>query len=406
MTGHVDVSGAPIRIGVDATCWTNDRGFGRFTRELLTALAVRNDGFSYTLVFDQPPPPGTVPAGVAVASAKTRRTLGNSAVGTSSRSLTYLWQMGRLVRAGRFDLFFFPAVYSYFPLLARVPCVVCYHDATAERLPHLLFANRLNWWLWRAKTELARLQTTRAMTVSLTSAHDVETILRIPRDKIDVVSEAADPVFRAIDDRQITATARKRYDIPEDAELLVHVGGMNAHKNILGLLKAMPDVVARQPQVHLAIVGDLSGKGFWDNVPVLMDFAQNHPGLRSRVHFTGYVADAELVELLSGCAALVFPSLWEGFGLPAVEAMSCGVPVLASDRGSLPEVIGDAGLFFDPEDPVDITRCVLSFLADADARHTLRERALARAQMFSWDKAAARAAESFRRCYEDARRSR
>ena len=92
-----------------------------------------------------------------------------------------------------------------------------------------------------------------------------------------------------------------------------------------------------------------SGQGFWDNVPELREYIASHPPLERHVHFTDYLPDAELVDLLSGAAALVFPSLWEGFGLPAVEAMSCGVPVLASDRGSLPEVIGNAGMFFDPD---------------------------------------------------------
>lgn len=130
------MSAGTIHIGVDATSWSNDRGFGRFTRELVTALAARDAGFRYTLLFDRPPEAG-LPAGVEVLSAATRRTLNESAVGATSRSLGYLWRVGRAARRARFDLFFFPSVYSYFPILARVPCVVCYHDATAERLPEM-----------------------------------------------------------------------------------------------------------------------------------------------------------------------------------------------------------------------------------------------------------------------------
>ena len=240
-----------------------------------------------------------------------------------------------------------------------MPCVVCYHDATAERLPELLFPTRRNRWLWRAKTALARAQTTRAMTVSETSATDLEQLLRIPRRRIDVVTEAADPGFRVIGDPAVSARARARHGIPADAVLLLHVGGMNPHKNLRGLLEAMPTVIAERPGVHLAIVGDTSGKGFWDNVPELRQVVTSNPALAPHVHFTGYLGDTELVELLNGAAALVFPSLWEGFGLPAVEAMSCGVPVLASRRGSLPEVIGDAGLFFEPDRPSAIAACIL-----------------------------------------------
>jgi alpha-1,3-rhamnosyl/mannosyltransferase len=385
---------------VDATTWRNDRGFGRFTRRLVTALAARDTGFRYTLLFDRPPE-DPLPPGVAVLSAGTQRTLIESAVGTTSRSIGYLWKIGRLARAAAVDVFFFPAVYSYFPILARAPCVVCYHDTTAERLPELLFPTRLNHRLWQIKTALARLQTTRAMTVSQTSARDLEEILRIPRGRIDVVTEAADPIFRVIADPAVAEKARSRYDVPATATLLVYVGGINPHKNLLGLLKAMPRVLAERPAVHLAIVGDTSGKGFWDNVREVRRVVKGDPLLEAHVHFTGHIDDAALVEVLNGASALVFPSLWEGFGLPAVEAMSCGVPVLASRRGSLPEVIGDAGLFFDPESPSAIAECILQFLADPALGARLREAGLQRARSFTWDRGAELAEASFRRCYED-----
>lgn len=392
-----------LHIGIDATSWSNDRGFGRFTRELVTALVARDSGFRYTLLFDQPPD-GSVPPGIEVLSAATKRTLNESAVGTFSRSIGYLWKVGQVVRKARFDLFFFPAVYSYFPILSLVPCVVCYHDTTAERLPELLFPTKLNHRLWQAKTALARLQMTRAMTVSRASAADLESILRIPKERIDLVTEAADPVFRVIKDPAVSAAVRARHQIPQEANLFVTVGGMNRHKNLLGLLEAMPDVIAERPEVQLAIVGDTSGKGFWDNVPELMRFVETHPPLDRHVHFTGYISDAELVGLLSGAAALVLPSLWEGFGLPAVEAMSCGVPVLASRRSSLPEVVGEAGLFFEPESPPDIADCLLRFLRDPELRPRLGEIALNRAHTFTWERAAELAERCFRRCHEDAGR--
>ena len=394
------VSSQRTHVCVDATSWSNDRGYGRFTRSLINALAARDSGFRYTLLFDRQPDE-KLPVGVTVASAVTRRTLDDSAVGKSSRSLAYLWMMGRLARRQTFDVFFFPTLYSYFPLLANVPCIVCYHDATAERLPHLLFPTRVNRVLWRAKTALARFQTTRAMTVSQSSASDLENILRFPRERIDVVTEAADPAFRVIADPSIPAAARARLGIPSDAQLLVHVGGMNAHKNILGLLRAMPAIIAAHPKAHLAIVGDTSGKGFWDNVTELKQFVIEQPPLAMHVHFTGRIDDASLCELLNGAYALAFPSLWEGFGLPAVEAMSCGVPVLASSRGSLPEVVGDAGLYFDPEDPAAIATCALNLLANPALRDRLAAVALRRSANFSWERAAVLAEDSFRRCAQD-----
>jgi alpha-1,3-rhamnosyl/mannosyltransferase len=397
------VSRQTLHVGIDATSWRNDRGFGRFTRELVIALAARDTGFRYTLFFDQPPTE-KMPAGVDIVSAATERNLTESAVGTTSRSIGYLWKMARLTRQVHCHLFFFPAVYSYFPLLSRIPCVVCYHDTTAERLPKYLFPTRLNHRLWQAKTALAKLQTTRAMTVSQSSAADVEQILRIPRHRIDVVTEAADPAFRVIEDPSVPAAARAKLGIPGSATLFVYVGGMNPHKNLIGLLRAMPKVIATCPDVHLAIVGDTSGKGFWDDVPALKEFVRTHPPLEQHVHFTGYLDDERLVALLNGAAALVFPSLWEGFGLPAVEAMSCGVPVLASRRSSLPEVVGDAGFFFDPETPASISDCLLQFVRQPELRAELREVALRRARTFTWERAAELAEACFFRCYHDASR--
>lgn len=388
-------------IGIDATTWSNDRGFGRFTREFVTALAKRDNGFRYTLVFDQPPTI-PVPENVETIVAGAAQNLNEAAVGDNSRSPAYLWKMGQLVRKAKFDLFYYPAVYSYFPLLSRVPKIVCYHDTTAERIPHLLFPTKTNHRLWQIKTWLAKQQTTRAMTVSEASAKDMVAYLGIPRHKIDVVTEAADPLFHPITDPAILKAARAKYNIPEDGKLIVYVGGMNAHKNILGLLKALPDVLKRHGDLHLAIVGSTSGKGFWDNVPELMKFVEDNPPLSRHVHFTNYISDEDLVELFGSTDALVFPSLWEGFGLPAVEAMSCGVPVLCSNLSSLPEVVGDAGLFFDPHKTSDISETINRFFDDPKLQKELRDRALPRAATFTWERAAELGEASFVRCYDDA----
>ena len=396
------MTAAGLHVCIDATSWPNDRGFGRFTREITKALLARSQGFRYTLLFDRRPG-DVVPPGAKVVSAETNRSLNESAVGKSSRSPTYFLKMASLARKEKCDVFFFPTLYSYFPLLSRTPCIICYHDATAERFPKLLFPTKMNHWLWQAKTALARLQTTRAMTVSQASARDLETIHKIDKGRIDVVTEAADAVFRILDDPNLSRKARASYGIPSDAFLLVHVGGMNAHKNILGLLKAMPSVFATNANTHLAIVGDTTGTGFWDNLNVLKAFVRDHGSLSSHVHFTGYISDVALAELLNGAQALVFPSFWEGFGLPAVEAMSCGIPVLASRRGSLPEVVGNAGLFFEPDDPQAIAACVSQFLHDAELRARLSQNALTRSRIFTWARAAELAELSFRRCYEEAR---
>lgn len=245
---------------------------------------------------------------------------------------------------------------------------------------------------------MARVQGTRAIAVSQSAADDVEHMLGIPRSRIDIIPGAAGAAFREIADPAVGMRARARYGIPAEATLLVVLGAMNPHKNHVALLEAMRVVVAQHPEVHLAIVGATTGKGFFAYAPRLMEFVSGHPPLEHHVHFTGFIADAELVALFNATNALVFPSLWEGFGLPAVEAMSCGVPVLASDRGSLPEVVGDAGLFFDPTDPAAIAACILRFVNQPDVREQLVARGRSRAKTYSWEQAAELAEASFRRC--------
>ncbi len=387
----------PLHVGIDATCWSNDRGYGRFTRELVKALSERASGIRYTLVFDKPPT-GSIPAGVEVLVAGANHSLTTHLAGTGNRSPRYMFRLGRLASGAKFDVFFFPAVYSYFPLLASTPCVVCYHDTIAERFPDLIFPTRRNFRLWQIKTALSKLQARRAMTVSESSAREIENVLRIPREKIDVITEGPNPAFRILEGGERAQSERKKLAIPTDAQLLLYIGGFNRHKNVAGLLRAMPRVLMAHPKVHLALVGDTSGGGFWDNLSELRELAGASPLLKEAVTFTGYLADDMLVRLLNSASALVLPSLAEGFGLPAIEAMACGIPVLASNRGSLPEVVGDAGLLFDPEDPDDIVSCLSRFFGDPSLQVRLATATADQVTRFTWTKAAELAEVSFRRC--------
>ena len=387
-----------VHVGIDATCWANDRGFGRMTRQLVNALASRASGFRYTLLFDQAPD-GPLPPGVEVLQAGGGDTLKAQSTGAARRSGGYLFRLSALASRTPFDVFFFPAIYSYFPLFARTPSVVCFHDTIAERFPDLIFPTRRNYRLWQAKTALAKLQCRRAMTVSDASARDLEDVLKIPRAKIDVITEGPDPAFRILEDRELALAERRRLGVTDGAPLLVYVGGFNRHKNLLGLLKAMPEVLARRPDVCLAIVGDTTGGGFWDNVSELRALVDGDPRLQRNVKFTGYLADEALVALLNSASALVQPSLAEGFGLPAVEAMACGIPVLASRRGSLPELLGDAGLLFEPDDASDIVETLTRFLDSPELQARLAAAAREQVQLFTWDRAAELAEASFRRCY-------
>ena len=381
-----------MRIGIDGSSWTNERGFGRFTRSLVTALAARDSGFKYTLLFDQESDI-EIPDGVDVQFAQSKTT----STGASARSGGQMLRMGAAARKMQSDVFFFPAVFSYFPVFSRVPKVMCFHDAIPERFPDLIFPTKRNAMLWRIKTSLAKWQATRAMTVSQASADDLANILSIKRDRIDIITEGADPVFAPIPQKRVVTQARADCGVPRDVKLLVYVGGFNRHKNVIRLIEAMPQVVAAHPDTYLAIVGRTTGDRFWDNIDELQAGASQDARVSDHIGFTGEIDDAKLAALLNGAEALVFPSLWEGFGLPAVEAMACHTPVLAADRGSLPEVVGDGGLLFDPTDKDAIATQIIRFLGDAKLRAELTVAAARQASRFSWDRAAELSEISFRR---------
>jgi len=385
-----------MHVGIDASSWDNERGFGRFTRSLVAALARRKSGLRYTLLFDTPTD-RPVPDGVEVQVAGAGQSMAQASSGKGARVGSDMLAQSRAAAGMGCDVFFFPAVYSYYPILSRVPKVICFHDTIPERFPDLIFPTARNFRLWQAKIWLAKWQATRVMTVSQTSAADISAMLRVRPDRIDVVTEGAEDVFRPIRDPAIRAAARARARVPEGVPLLVYVGGFNRHKNVLRLIEAMPAILSACPDAHLAIVGRTTGDRFWDNIDELKAGASRDARTSDRILFTGEISDEEMAGLLNGAAALVLPSLWEGFGLPALEAMACGTPVLASDRGSLPEVVGDAGLFFDPESPHELAAQAVAILTDARLQSDFATRALVRASDFGWDKAAALAEASFRR---------
>lgn len=385
-----------IHVGIDASSWGNERGFGRFTRSLVTALAARDRGFRYTLLFDTPPD-RPAPDGASVVVAGADRSMAAAASGTGARGGADMWTQSKAAAALGADVFFFPAHYSFFPILARVPKVVCIHDTIPERFPDLIFPTRRNHLFWNAKTALAKWQATRVMTVSDASAADIAALLKVRRDRIDVVTEGAEAAFRPIPDAGIRRAARARYGLPEEAPLLVYVGGFNRHKNVLRLIEAMPAIVAACPDAHLAIVGRTTGARFWDNIDELKAGASRDARTSGRIVFTGEISDADMAELLNSAQGLVMPSLWEGFGLPALEAMSCGTPVLAANRGSLPEVVGDAGLYFEPEDGAELAARAVELLTGPGVQARLAANALKRAGMFGWDRAADLAERSFRK---------
>jgi glycosyltransferase involved in cell wall biosynthesis len=211
--------------------------------------------------------------------------------------------------------------------------------------------------------------------------------MRVPAAKVWNVSGGVGAQYRPAPAADI-AQARQRYALPE--RYLLFVGSVQERKNVRACLLAFADVCQRGLPHHLVIVGAKQ----WRYAEILNTL--EGLAVKDRVHFTGYVEDADLPALYTGAEAFVFPSLYEGFGLPVLEAMACGTPVITSTTSSLPEVAGEAALLVDPKDVEALAAGMERVLTDPALRTTLRERGLQQAARFTWARTAQHVVDVYR----------
>jgi alpha-1,3-rhamnosyl/mannosyltransferase len=281
--------------------------------------------------------------------------------------------MSRAVARERFDVFFFPSVYSYFPLIRPVRTLVGVHDTIAEHYPEHAFASRRQERFWRMKVRLALFQADRCLTVSPYSKRCIQEVYRFPADKIDVVPEAASRLF--------SPGGEMREDF------ILYVGGISPSKNLGALIEAFSGLQNRNEATRLVLVGDFRGDRFQSCYEEIHRQVETL-GLGSRVDFLGYVPDEELVELYRKARLFVMPSFDEGFGLPALEAMACGAPVVVSAGNALQELVGDAGLAVNAQDREALRTAMDRILGDERLAADLSWGGVARAKRLSWEQTA------------------
>ena len=262
--------------------------------------------------------------------------------------------------------------------------VLTLHDVAPLDHPewyHAHFARYLGWLLPRLARRVRRI-----ITVSRFSRDRIVALTGVRAEKITVIYSAAAAGFTPRPAEE-THRACERHGLTPGGYVL-YVGSIEPRKNLRGLLAAWESCRARLPHdVRLAVVGERANPRAFRRAAL----AESSPG----VHWLGRVGEADLPALMTGARVFAYLSLYEGFGAPPVEAMATGTPVLTSNAGSLPEVVGDAALTVDPEDVDAIAAGLERMVNDEALRRDLRERGLARAAGFSWDEAAARTRELF-----------
>ena len=302
-------------------------------------------------------------------------------------SLGQQWVLYRLLRRLRADVYH--SSYYVMPYLPGVPTVLTFYDLIPILFPEYSTAQaRL---LFRLATFLALRTASRVIVISRATCRDLLAAYQLSPEKLIVVPLAADPNFRPVSPSEVEQV-RHKYALPKD--YVLYLGSNKPHKNLVRLIEAFSRVTHHASRAVLAIAGA------WDTRYPQSRQRVEALGLGDAVHFVGSVTESDLRALYTGAVAFVFPSLYEGFGLPILEAMACGTPVACSNTSSLPEVAGDAALYFDPTNIESIAHTLDRMLADAELRADLRERGLARASDFSWERTAQETLKVYRKALE------
>ena len=276
------------------------------------------------------------------------------------------------------------------PPLCPCPVIPVIHDLAFEHLPETF--KRRSWMQLRLTVRRTARRAAHVLTVSEYSKRDIAETYRIAPERITVTPLAAPAHFAPVTDPAELERVRVQYKI--EGPYILAVGSIQPRKNLVRLLRAYSDLLQARAEAKLPQLV-LVGKRAWLYEETLR--AVREMGLTSRIVFTGYVPESDLPALYTGALLFVYPSYFEGFGLPPLEAMRCGTPVVTGNRTSLPEVVGDAALTVDPFDTGALGEAIARLVDDDRLRAALRARGLEQAHKFSWRETARLTLEAYRR---------
>jgi len=266
------------------------------------------------------------------------------------------------------------------PLRCPVPVVVSVHDVSFLEHPEFFprfRAMQLRWTVQRTVRSAAKI-----LTLSEFSSTSIQRAYGVSPDDIVVAPLAAAPEFRTLHIDNALDAVRSRFQLP--APYILTVGDLQPRKNQIGLIEAFAELVKSFPQLRHRLV--LAGKETWFS-PKVRDAAKAS-GVSDRIRFLGFVTDQDLLHLYVACDLFVFPSFYEGFGLPVLEAMACGRAVTCSNTSAMPEVADGAAILFNPHSKTEMTRAMADLLRDAELRARMERLGQQRAAHFSWQKSA------------------
>jgi len=273
------------------------------------------------------------------------------------------------------------------PLVCPVPCVVTVHDVSF--LEHPEYFPRLRALQLRTTVRRTVRLAVKILTVSDFSKQAIMKAYGLDGNRIAVVPNAAAPEFRPISRAQAASVVLSRFRIP--APFVLSVGDLQPRKNHLGLIRAFVRLLEAHPNLPHHLV--LAGKHTWF-APRVREAARQS-GHAGRIHLPGFVSDDDLLHLYNACDLFVFPSFYEGFGLPLLEAMACGRAVTCSDTSAMPEVADGAAILFNPASTDQMVRAMADLLVDPELRARMERLGLMRASQFNWNTSARKTLEIY-----------
>ncbi|MEJ5197972.1 MAG: glycosyltransferase family 1 protein [Anaerolineae bacterium] len=366
-----------MRVAIDYTpALRQGAGIGRYTRGLVAALAEIDRANSYILFSAGERPPADGGGAGWPANFTLRHTP------LSARWLTIAWHRLHLplpaeLLTGACDLFHAPDF--VLPPLRRARGIVTVHDLSFLRLPECADPGLRAFLEQVVPRSVAR--ATRVLADSESTRRDLMALLGVEGDKIDVVTPGVEPRFRRVENVAQLTVVRARYRLPR--RFILGIGTLEPRKNFVGLIRAYAQMRRTTGLEHALVI---AGRPGWLYEEIFAEVERQ--GLTEDVHFPGFVADADLPALYSLADLLAYPSLYEGFGIPVVEAMACGTPVVAGNNSSLPEAAGTAALLVDARDTDGLAKALAQALTDTALRRQMIERGYIQARRFTWQHSA------------------
>lgn len=376
-----------MNIGVDVRVLGKGRAVSRYTRNILSSLIQLTAGFKFYLFTDEP---------AKVLSLSLTEGSFEIVQVASRLALRDHFFLRRVMKQLPLDIFFHPDNTEF--LFCHEHSVVVIHDLIPWLFPNLvlsseIFLNLRQRFYLKLQEKAILKSAAKIITVSNSSREDIIKVLGVDPDQVAVTYEGIDESFKPATDRSRIQEIVRRYHLPP--VFIFYLGGLDDRKNLLRLIHAFAKVVEER-RIFLVIGGSTSeSETEGRNSFLSLKREINRLGLSALVIFTGFIAEEDLPLLYGQAQLFVYPSIYEGFGLPPLEAMACGVPVVASNSSSLPEVCGEAALLVNPYETGEFSSAIKILLSDEGLRQDYIRKGLSRSALFRWPEVARKTRQVF-----------